>query len=114
MTRIANKNASEYVQSRKPFKGSNLFGEIVNVTEFKVIGDDTWVQDFKEWANNQAYVVYSYGTHFPMFIYLDNTWYENSDKYSVSTSKQQTQAHPLIDTIKKTTKEMKELLRNIR
>jgi hypothetical protein len=95
MERIANQNAREYVQRNEPFQGSNMFG---------VFDDD-------DQGSNTPYVVYSYGTHFPMFIYLGNTWYENSDKYSVSTSKQQTQAHPQMDTIKMTTKEMKELLK---
>ena len=95
MERIANRNAREYVQRNEPFQGSNMFGGF----------------DDDDQGSNTPYVVYSYGTHFPMFIYLGNTWYENSDKYSVTTSKQQTQAHPQMDTIKMTTKEMKELLK---
>ena len=93
--RIANKNAQEYVDRAEQFKGSNLFGEYEDSDE----------------GSNTPYVVYSYGYHFPMFIFLGNTWYENSDKYSVTTSKQQTQAHPQRKTIKMTTKEMKELLK---
>jgi len=98
--RIANINAREYVQRNEPFKGSNMFGEYDHVEEWEgAMGKQT------------PYVVYSYGYHFPMFIYLGNSWYENSDKYSVSTSRQQSQAHPHMDTIKMTTKEMKELLK---
>lgn len=113
MERIANRNAREYVQRNEPFQGSNMFGLFENPCEFELTGDnEDWAQEFKEWKQSRPYVVYSYGTHFPMFIYLGNTWYENSDKYSVTTSKQQTQAHPQMDTIKMTTKEMKELLEN--
>ena len=95
MERIANRNAREYVQRNEPFQASNMFGLFYDYDE----------------GRNTPYVVYSNGYHFPMFIYLGNSWYENSDKYSVSTSKQQTQAHPQMDTIKMTTKEMKELLK---
>ena len=70
--RIANQNARQYVQGLEIFKGSNIF------SEFK----------------NGRYIVYSYGYHFPMYIYLNNKWYANSDKYSVSTSKQQSQCNP--------------------
>ena len=93
--RIANKDAQEYVQKAEPFQGSNLFGEY----------------DDSDEGSNTPYVVYSYGYHFPMFIYLGNSWYENSDKYSVSTSKQQSQAHPTMETVKLNTEDMKRLLR---
>ena len=93
--RIANKDAREYVQKAEPFQGSNLFGEY----------------DDSDEGSNTPYVVYSYGYHFPMFIYLNNIWYENSDKYSVSTSKHQSQSHPMMDTVKLNTEDMKRLLR---
>ena len=92
--RIANKNAQEYVNRAEPFQGSNLFGEY----------------DDSDEGSNTPYVVYSYGYHFPMFIYLNNIWYENSDKYSVSTSKHQSQSHPMMDTVKLNTEDMKRLL----
>lgn len=42
------------------------------------------------------YVVYSYGEHFPMYIYDSKTceWYGNKDKYSRTTSCHQTKARP--------------------
>ena len=98
--RIANKIARAFVQKAEPFQGSNLFGEYDHVEEWEgVIG----------WQN--PYVVYSYGYHFPMFIFLSGQWFENSDKYSVSTSKHQSQAHPMMDTVKLNTEDMKRLLR---
>lgn len=70
--KIPNYKAREYVQNRQPFTGSNTFGECVG----------------------NAYVVYSYGHHWPMFIYVDGKWYENANKRSVTTSRHQTQLRP--------------------
>ena len=94
--RIANKNAQEYVDRAEPFQGSNLFGEY----------------DGSDEGSNTPYVVYSYGYHFPMFIFINGHWYENSDKYSRSTSKQQSQARPTMKTIKLNTDDMRKLLWN--
>ena len=73
--RIANRNARDYTWSRQEFKGSNLFAE---------------------WVNEFLYVVYSYGKHWPLFIYDDRIgkWIGNHDKYSRSTSRHWSQAHP--------------------
>jgi hypothetical protein len=90
MKRITNKDARDYIQTLSEFKGSNIFS-------------------MKHY--NGTYAVYSYGSHFPMFVFKGNKWYENSDKYSMSTSKQQNQCRPDLNCIKKTTEEMKELLR---
>ena len=75
--RTSNKNAREAVQKRLPFKASNTFGE---------------------WKGN-GFAVYSYGYHFPMFLYdsVSRVWFKNADKYSVSTSRQQSQLNPLAD-----------------
>ena len=73
-TRTTNKYADDFTTKREPFTASNTWGE--------------WVKDL--------YVVYSYGRHFPMFVW-DGTvqaWFENTDKYSRSTSKQQGQLRP--------------------
>ena len=94
--RIANKDAKGYVFQTLAFKGSNLMAE--------------W--DDSNEGSNTPYVVYSYGRHFPLFIYLGNTWYENKDKYSTSTSRHKTQCHPGFKTTKLTTDEMQELLVN--
>ena len=89
--RVANKNASKYVDELKTFQGSNTFAE--------------------EHTDN-LYVVYSYGYHFPMYVKYRNTWYENNDKYSVSTSKQQSQSRPNAKTKLLNTKQLKELIYN--
>jgi len=43
-----------------------------------------------------VYAVYSYGYHFPMYVYDFETglWLGNSDKYSRTTSKHQTMSRP--------------------
>ena len=42
------------------------------------------------------YIVFSYGLHWPLFIYdhKKGQWYGNSDKYSVTTSKHYTKLNP--------------------
>ena len=72
--RITNSKSYIYTTMKKEFKANNMFAQ---------------------WTNG-VYVVYSYGKHFPMYIYnpIRDKWYENLDKYSKSTSKQQNQARP--------------------
>jgi len=59
MTQVANSKCRSYVAARLPFKGSNLFGEYIN----------------------DQYVVYSYGAHFPAYVYSEGMWFENEDKF---------------------------------
>ena len=74
MVRAANNNCRQHVESLTEFKGSNLFSE----------------------SNTKYYVVYSYGYHFPILLYVraDATWFINNDKYSRDTSKHQSQTYP--------------------
>lgn len=90
--RTSNKYAKDYVRQRKEFKGSNLFAKHVN----------------------NFYVVYSYGEHFPIYAYdkQKQVWYKNRDKYSVSTSRHQSQCGTYIGTfVELTTEEIKSLIR---
>lgn len=78
--RIANRDSRDFVMNLKPFKGSNLHAE----------------------NKGNLYVVYSYGW-WPLWIYCkeNKIWIENTDKYSVSTSKHKTQSSPLVkETVK--------------
>ena len=54
--------------------------------------------DTNKWACHigHFYVVYSYGSHWPMFIYdeIQRRWFENEDSRSVTTSKHRSQCHP--------------------
>ena len=91
MLKTSNKNARNIVENRCEFNGSNTFGRF----------------------ESDCYAVYSYGYHFPMFVFKYGQWHENSEKYSVSTSKQQTQLRPFIsgNFTMKSTYELKELIR---
>jgi hypothetical protein len=74
--KVTNTNASERVAELLPFKGSNLEGR--------------WEQDGKgDWA----YVVISYGWY-PIYIYKYKKWFEASNTYSSSTSKQMRNTRP--------------------
>ena len=81
-SKVANGDCRPLVQEHKPFRGSNMFA-----------------MTFNRGFDNERYVVYSWGEHFPMFIYTNGCWFENEDKFSRSTTKHQTQAHPRRPTI---------------
>jgi len=80
MKRVANKNARTCVQNREEFEGSNTFAR--------------WTTD----NDIPRYIVCSYGMHWPLFIWENGVWYENEDKYSVSTSRHASQLHPHAET----------------
>lgn len=44
----------------------------------------------------QVYAIYSYGYHFPMYVYDPETgsWYGNKDKYSNTTTRHQSKYRP--------------------
>jgi hypothetical protein len=74
VNKIANKHASKYVSEQRPFKGNNLEGR---------------------WIGDDYYVVISYGWY-PLYLYCAKSceWYTHDERYSVSTSKQKSQARP--------------------
>jgi hypothetical protein len=73
MVKIANKNGRGFVKGCWAFEGSHVYGR---------------------WESRACYVVYSYGQHFPMYAKIRGAWYANKDKYSVSTSRHQSQYRP--------------------
>lgn len=85
--KIANRDARRFVQRLHPFEGNNLYGN--NWCSNPSSGD----------PGDSGYVVYSYRPDWPLFvcIHLDgrDRWFENRERYSVTTSKHRTQAHPL-------------------
>lgn len=85
--KTSNSRARAQVQAKLPFAGNNTFGE----------------------QRGDAYVVFSYGHHWPLFVYLGGTWYENQEKYSPTTSKHRGQLHPLEDTEKVSLAEIRRL-----
>ena len=101
--RVANKDTSEYIDKLEVVEGSNIFTE----NSGKLPDNPT--------TDDNLYIVYSYGWHFPMYIYCRQAdlWYGNSDKYSASTSKHQSQARPTQPITQwLTTQEMKDMVRH--
>ena len=72
--KISNKSSRSYVENRKVFTASNIFSEYG--------------------ADPTRYIVYSYGLHWPLFIYDEGVWYENVEKASQTTSRHATQCRP--------------------
>lgn len=85
--RVSNSKARQYVNNLEAFQGSNTFAE----WRIHGSGDDQGNHEQKK-----VYVVYSYGSHFPMYIYDDqeNKWIGNKDKYSQSTTRHQSLLRP--------------------
>jgi len=80
MAKITNNEARSYVMRKENF-------DTVNETMFAKT-----IEDHKA----HTYTVYSYGHHFPMYVYDYKTgeWYGNKDKFSRTTSKHQSIAKP--------------------
>lgn len=83
-----NSRSRDLVKAKIPFEGSNTSGY---------------------WYKN-AYVVTSYGWY-PIFVYKNGQWYENSRRYSISTGKQMSQLRPDYNAIPMTTSELEDLIR---
>jgi len=90
--RIANREASSYAARREPFTNNNqtMYGE---------------------WIVPEAYTVFSYGDHYPMYVWSEGRWYENSDGYSSTTARHHSHARPCFDTIKLPTALMQKVSR---
>jgi hypothetical protein len=72
---MSNHEAGISARRRETFTGGNLFGVRIG---------------------NGLYVSYSYGTHFPMYVYdyQAGKWIGNKDKYSRTTSRHQSLCRP--------------------
>jgi hypothetical protein len=71
-------------------------------------------QLFGRWETPLLYVVYSYGTHWPLFAWDGFEWYENEEKCSPTTTKHRSQTHPLTHTTKLTCNALKSRIAMIR
>jgi len=80
--KTSNKACRAQVQNRNAFTANNIFAEYITTNA-----------DLSP-LTTCRYVVYSYGKHWPLFIYEGGHWYANIDKYSPTTSKHFTQANP--------------------
>lgn len=73
--KISNRSARECVEKNIEFDANNIFAR--------------WID------NGRRYAVYSYGFHWPMYVFEQGQWFGNEDKRSVTTSKHATQTRPL-------------------
>ena len=73
------REAGGMVQKLRPFKGNHIEGE--------------WD------ASNTLYVVYSYRSTFPIYVWdtVSQRWFYNKDKYSRTTSRHQSACCPFVD-----------------
>jgi len=103
--RVSNNKARDYVNGFKEFQGSNTFAKWWHSSEESVD---------KIELIEKIYVVYSYGHHFPMYIYdsEQNKWIGNKDKYSQSTTRHQSQLRPSEVDMWLNTDEMKDVVRH--
>ena len=76
MSRVPLRDVRRLVQQRQEFQANSMYAQdwIVNGTP--------------------VYVVFSYGVHWPMLIYLRGKWYGNRNKYSATTSRHMSAANP--------------------
>lgn len=81
--RVSNNKARDYVNGLHEFQGSNMFGKWLDVGNGRT-------------ETNLLYAVYSYGSHFPMYVWdsTEKKWIGNKDKYSRSTTRHQSQGRP--------------------
>jgi hypothetical protein len=98
--KIANRDARKFVQRQHPFQGNNIFAE------FGTVNHPTGENGPEMW-----YAVYSYGAHWPLFVYANDTWFENENRYGTTTSKHRTQCHPHCSTVLLSGEWMKRLAR---
>lgn len=81
--KISTRTCRKWVQLRAPFR---CYGSLFGTQKCASDGTTT-------------YVVYSYGEHWPLFVYHNGVWYENSERYSVTTSKHRSVSHPHCETV---------------
>lgn len=95
--RVALKDARVCVQRKEEFISTAAVFSTIRRTQRHPVRDDTGIE-----ADCRTYVVYSYGHHWPIFVYDFETqqWFENSDKFSVTTSKHTTMLCPSSNTKK--------------
>lgn len=103
-TRVANKDARQYVRQHLEFRGSNLYGQWRSLQwrslQWRSIYVRTQAAPLRHGTGHpvsgMVYVVFSYGEHYPMWVYDPQTerWYGNNTKTSQSTSRQALQTRP--------------------
>ena len=86
---IPNREAHHHVTLRKAFKGANLYSANIGY----------------------LYAVFSYTQQYPLYVYANGTWYENSDKSSLATERHRRAAKPDgASTVLRTTVQLRTML----
>ena len=93
--RVSTKQARQYVLRHEEFNsGTSGYGNrgCALYARWRTLGPDEL---------HRLYVVYSYGTHFPIYIFDPKAecWYGNKDKYSPTTSRHQSATMPFSDIV---------------
>lgn len=85
---VANCRCRKLVEQKVPFQAHNIFARALRTYDTPAYPDKLGCA--------VLYVVYSYGLHFPMYVFdfATSTWYANTDKYSTTTGKHKSQARP--------------------
>ena len=93
--KTTNSKCKNFVQVKQAFQANNL------KAIWKAVDQDQGL-----------YIIYSYNWY-PLFVFdkSQDTWFENSGRYSVSTSKQRGQCHPGTKTVLKTIEELQDLIK---
>lgn len=76
--RTSNTKCGEYVMRRVEFDGHQLYSR---------------------YLQPDIYVVYSYGPHWPLYANIRGVWYRNTEKVSLSTTRQSGYARPADDVL---------------
>ena len=95
---VNNADVRHYVNAKKAFKTNteSIYG-VQYLAANKSMSDWNMMEgDYEQGYKPHTYVVYSYGTHFPMYVYdyEAEKWFGNIDKYSKSTTKHMGCAKP--------------------
>lgn len=105
--RISSREARHYVQNMRVFKNHN-----------KTLWGEWYEQGTPETGEIvKRYCVYSYRYDWPLFVAEHDPqtdawrWYENADRFSVTTSKHRGQTHPHVHTVPMTVQAMNRIVR---
>ena len=96
-----------YVQQLRPFHNNSRSGQ--GPSNATLWGE--WVRVKESWDDTPPiYVVFSYRRTWPLIINWKGVWFRNEDKFSRTTSKHSSQAHPLTACVPLTTNQMQFLV----
>lgn len=96
---VSGKNCRSFIQELKLFHSSGT-----NHRHPK--GSTLW----SEQLNHNLYVVYSYGTHWPLLANWKGVWFSNEDKSTRTTNRHRTYTSPYVPTVEVSRYIMKDII----